>query len=126
MTKEKEYQVTRELRNLGVSCEYCPMYVNKKSLLDLGRIVKHYFNLFNFKSKTSGRVQLIKSVEVLEHGTVVYFWCCNMNNFIVGGNTKKETYKILVKLLADILFNEDENYFNVFTSLKEIKKNETL
>ena len=125
MTNLKERKVMCELRNLGVSCEYCPMIVNKKSLFDLGCIVKYYFNLSNFKSKTSGRIQLIKSVEVLEHGTVVYFWCSNMNNFIVGGNTKKETYKILVKLLADILFNEDENYFNVFTSLKEIK-NEAL
>lgn len=126
MTSLKEHKVTCELRNLGVSCDYCPMIVNKKSLLDLGCMIKYYFNLSSFKSKISGRVQQIKSVDVLEHGTVVYFWCTNMNNFIVGGNTKKETYKILVKLLADILFNEDDDYFNVFKSLKEIKKNETL
>ena len=122
MTSLKEHKVTCELRNLGISCDYCPMIVNKKSLLDLGCIVKHYFNLSSFKSKTSGRVQQIKSVEILEHGTTVYFWCCNMNNFIVAGGTKKDTYKILVKLLADIIFNEDEDYFNVFTSLKEVMK----
>ena len=111
--------VIDELRNLGISfgC-YGTCVVNKKTLHNLGCIVKEYFNLYDFKSKSSGRVQRINCVEVLEHGTTVYFWCCNMNNFIVNGNTKKETYKKLVRLLIDILCNKDETYFNVFRSLR--------
>lgn len=111
--------VIDELRNLGIPFGYYGAYVvNKKTLYDLGCTVKEYFNLYDFKSKSSGRIQHINSVVVLEHGTTVYFWCCNMNNFIVNGNTKKETYKKLVRLLIDILCNKDEIYFNVFRSLR--------
>ena len=31
---------------------------------------------------------------------------------------KKDTCKKLITLLADIIFNKDETYFNVFTSLR--------
>lgn len=111
--------ITKEFRNLGIPFGFYGAYiVNKKSLYDLGCMIKEYFNSCCFRSKSSQRLQQIKSIEVLEHGTTVYFWCCNMNNFIVAGDTKKDTYKKLVTLLADILFNKDETYFNVFTSLR--------
>ena len=119
MTDLKELQITRELRNLGIPCGFYGAYiVNKKTLYDLGCMVKEYFNYYCFKSKSSGRVRRINRVEILEHGTKVYFWCCNMNNFIVAGDTKKGTYKKLIRLLSDILYNKDNTYFYVFTSLR--------
>lgn len=37
-------------------------------------MIKERFNNANFKSKRSGGKQIINRVEVVEHGTVVYFW----------------------------------------------------
>lgn len=53
----------------------CKVYgnINKNSLLNMANNVKERFNNANFRSKTSGRIQQIKSVEVIEHGTTVYF-----------------------------------------------------
>lgn len=124
MTKEKYYDsdklknILKEFRNLGIPFDHYGAYVvNKKTLYDLGCMVKECFNSCNFRSKSSQRAQQINSVEVLGNGKTVYFWCCNMNNFIVAGDTKKDTYKKLIILLAAILFNKDESYFNVFASL---------
>lgn len=115
----EDLKVERELRNLGIPFGFYGAYVvNKKTLHDLGCMVKEYFNSYCFKSKSSGYIQRINRVEIIEHGTTVYFWCSNMNNFIVVGDTKKGTYKKLISLLTDILYNKDNTYFNVFTSLR--------
>lgn len=119
MANVKDKLVIDELRNLGIPFGwYGAKVVNKYTLYELGCTVKEYFNSSEFKSKSSGRVQHIDRVELLEHGTVVYFWCFSMNNFIVAGNTKKDTYNKLISLLADILWHKDETYFNVFRSLR--------
>lgn len=63
--------------------------VTKKDLLWKANMVKERFNNANFKSKRSGGKQIINRVEVVEHGTTVYFWCGRMNNFAVYGGSKK-------------------------------------
>ena len=53
--------------------------ISKKSLLDKANLVKERFNSANFKSKSTNSIQHINKVEVVEHGTAVYFWCSHMN-----------------------------------------------
>ena len=93
----------------------CKVYgnINKNSLLNMANNVKERFNNANFRSKTSGRIQQIKSVEVIEHGTTVYFWCINMNNFIVYGGFKRGTYNKLNELLMHICFEENKDHINI-------------
>ena len=57
--------------------------IYKKSLLDKANMVKERFNNAKFKSKSTNSIQHINKVEVIEHGTAVYFWCSYMNNFVV-------------------------------------------
>lgn len=73
--------------------------INKTSLKNMGVKVMNRFNNANFKAKRSGSVQHINRVEVVEHGTAVYFWCSYMRNFIVYGGSKRRTYDKLNELL---------------------------
>lgn len=87
--------------------------INKKSLLDKANIVKDRFNNANFKSKSTNSIQHINKVEVIEHGTAVYFWCSNMNNFVVSNGTKKQTYKRLNELLMYLCANGHEDHIDI-------------
>lgn len=87
--------------------------ITKKSLLDKANMIKERFNNANFKSKSTNSIQHINKVEVIEHGTAVYFWCSHMNNFVVSNGTKKQTYKRLSELLTYICFNENEDHIDI-------------
>jgi hypothetical protein len=90
--------------------------ITKKDLLYEANIVKEKFNGANFKSKSSGRAQKINKVEVVEKGMAVYFWCSNMNNFVVCAGTKKQTYGRLVDMFMYISLceNDDHIYLSEF------------
>lgn len=106
--------IIKEFRNLGIpfGC-YGAHVVNKKSLYDLSCIVKEYFNSCCFRSKSSQRLQQIKSVEIVEKGMAVYFWCNNMNNFVVCAGTKKQTYKRLQQMFIYISLHEHDDHINL-------------
>lgn len=87
--------------------------ITKKSLLDKANMVKERFNHANFKSKQTNSIQRINKVEVIEHGTAVYFWCSHMNNFVVSNGTKKQTYKRLSELLMHICAVEHEDHIDI-------------
>ena len=106
-----EYYYSRMLHDDLGRASHSDYYINfvEKKLNN----VKERFNNANFRSKTSGRIQQIKSVEVIEHGTTVYFWCINMNNFIVYGGSKRGTYNKLNELLMHICFEENKDHINI-------------
>lgn len=87
--------------------------ITKKSLLDKANIIKYRFNNANFKSKSTNSIQRINNVEVIEHGMAVYFWCSNMNNFVVSAGTKKQTYNRLSELLMHICAVEHEDHIDI-------------
>lgn len=87
--------------------------ITKKSLLDKANLIKERFNNANFKSKSTDSIQRINKVEVIEHGMAVYFWCSHMNNFVVSGVTKNQTYKRLNELLMHICFLENEDHIDI-------------
>lgn len=87
--------------------------ITKKSLSNKANVVKERFNNANFKAKRSGCKQKINRVEVVEHGTAVYFWCSHMTNFVVYGGSKKGTYEKLNDLLMHICFEENNDYINI-------------
>ena len=87
--------------------------ITKKSLLDKANMVKERFNNANFISKSTNSIQHINKVEVIEHGKAVYFWCSNMNNFVVCAGTKKQTYKRLSELLMHICFDENNDNIDI-------------
>ena len=106
--------ITKEFRNLGIPFGFYGAYnVNKKSLYDLGCMVKEYFNSCCFRSKSSQRLQQIKSVEIVEKGMAVYFWCNNMNNFVVCAGTKKQTYERLKQMFIYISLHEHDDHINL-------------
>lgn len=84
--------------------------ITKEDLLYEADIVKEKFNSVNFKSKSSGRVQKINKVEIIEKGMAVYFWCSNMNNFVVCAGTKKQTYECLQHMFMYISLHEHDEY----------------
>ena len=87
--------------------------ITKKSLLNKANIVQERFNIANFKAKRSDYPQKINRVEVVEHGTAVYFWCSHMCNFVVYGGSKKGTYNKLCDMLQHICFEEDKDYISL-------------
>jgi hypothetical protein len=87
--------------------------ITKKSLLNQVNMVKERFNNANFKSKRSGGKQIINRVEVVDHGTAVYFWYGRMNNFVVYGGSKKGTYNKLCGMLLHICFEENKDYISL-------------
>jgi hypothetical protein len=87
--------------------------ITKKSLLNKANLVKERFNKANFKAKSTNSIQHINRVEVIEHGTAVYFWCSHMNNFVVSAGTKKQTYERLGELLIHICFYEDNDHIDI-------------
>lgn len=87
--------------------------VTKKNLLYKANMVKERFNRAGFKAKRSGYPQKINRVEVIEHGTAVYFWCSHMSNFVVYGGSKKGTYNKLSDLLLHICFEENKDYISL-------------
>lgn len=87
--------------------------ITKKSLLYQANVVMEKFNDSNFKSKSSGRVQKINKVEIVEKGTAVYFWCSNMNNFVVCAGTKKQTYERLQQMFMYISLHEHDDHINL-------------
>ena len=87
--------------------------ITKKSLLDKANLIKERFNNANFKTKSTGSIQRINKVEVIEHGMAVYFWCSHMNNFVVSCGTKKQTYKRLNELLMHICVIEHEDHIDI-------------
>ena len=87
--------------------------ITKKSLLNKANLVKERFNHAGFKAKRSGCFQKINRVEVVEHGTAVYFWCSHMSNFVVYGGSKKGTYNKLNVLLMHICFEENNDYISL-------------
>lgn len=93
----------------------CKVYgtINKSSLKNMAINVMERFNNANFKAKRSGCVQKINRVEVVDHGTAVYFWCSRMSNFVVYGGSKRGTYEKLHELLIHICFEENKDYINI-------------
>lgn len=87
--------------------------INKTSLKNMGVKVMNRFNNANFKAKRSVAIQKINKVEVVEHGTAVYFWCSHMSNFIVYVGSKRRTYDKLNELLFHICFEENKDYINI-------------
>lgn len=87
--------------------------ITKSDLLWQANRVVERFNNANFKAKRSGGVQHINRVEVVEHGTAVYFWCSRMCNFVVYGGSKRGTYEKLHELLIHICFEENKDYINI-------------
>lgn len=87
--------------------------VTKKNLMWIAKKVNERFNNANFKSKRSGWQQKINRVEVVEHGTAVYFWCSHMSNFVVYGGSKKGTYKKLYDMLFHICSEENKDYISL-------------
>ena len=87
--------------------------VTKKELLWKANMVKERFNNANFMSKRSGGKQIINRVEVVEHGTAVYFWCGRMSNFVVYGGSKKGTYNKLCDMLLHICSEENKDYISL-------------
>lgn len=87
--------------------------ITKKDLLYEANIVKEKFNSANFKSKSSGRVQKINKVEVVENGMAVWFWCSNMNNFVVCYGTKKQTYGRLQHMFMYIYLREHDEHISL-------------
>ena len=85
----------------------------KKNLLWEANMVKERFNNANFKAKRSRRQQRINRVEVVEHGTAVYFWCSHMSNFVVYGGSKIGTYNKLCDMLLYICFEENKDYISL-------------
>lgn len=87
--------------------------ITKKNLEYQGNIVKERFNKAGFKAKRSGFFQKINRVEVIEHGTAVYFWCSHMSNFIVYGDSKKGTYDKLNQMFMYISLHEHDTYIKL-------------
>lgn len=87
--------------------------ITKEDLLYEANIVKERFNSANFKSKSSGRVQKINKVDIVEKGMAVYFWCNNMNNFVVCDGTKKQTYERLQQMFMYISLHEHDGHINL-------------
>lgn len=87
--------------------------VTKKNLLWKANMVKERFNNANFKAKRSGWQQKINRVEVVEHGTAVYFWCSHMINFVIYGGSKKGTYNKLCDMLMHICLEENKDYISL-------------
>lgn len=87
--------------------------ITKKSVLNTANIVKERFNRASFRSKSTNSIQHINRVEVIEHGTAVYFWCSHMNNFVVSAGTKRKTYERLHELLFHICFEENQDYIDI-------------
>lgn len=87
--------------------------VTKKNLMWIANMVKERFNNANFKAKRSGWQQKINRVEVVEHGTAVYFWCSHMSNFVVYGGSKKGTYNKLCNMLFYICSEENKDYISL-------------
>lgn len=84
-----------------------------KNLLWKANMVKERFNSANFKAKRSGGQQKINRVEVVDHGTAVYFWCSHMCNFVVYGGSKKGTYNKLCDMLLHVCFEENKDYISL-------------
>lgn len=93
----------------------CKVYgtINKNSLMNSAVNVMERFNNANFKAKRSGAIQKINKVEVVEHGTAVYFWCSHMCNFVVYGGSKRGTYVKLHELLIHICFEENQDHVDI-------------
>lgn len=91
--------------------------ITKEDLLYQANVVRERFNDANFKSKSSGRTQKINRVEIVDKGMAVYFWCSNMNNFVVCAGTKKQTYGRLQHMFMYICLHEhdDHIYLSEFT-----------
>lgn len=87
--------------------------VTKKDLLWEANMVKERFNNASFKSKGSGEKQIINRVELVEHGTAVYFLCGGMSSFVVYGGSKKGTYNKLWDMLLHICFEENKDYISL-------------
>lgn len=87
--------------------------VTKKDLLLKANMVMERFNNANFKAKRSGGKQIINRVEVVEHGTAVYFWCGRMSNFVVYDGSKKGTYNKLCDMLLYICSEENKDYISL-------------
>lgn len=87
--------------------------VTKKNLMWIANMIKERFNNANFKAKRSGWQQKINRVEVVEHGTAVYFWCSHMSNFVVYGCSKKGTYNKLCDMLFHICSEENKDYISL-------------
>lgn len=87
--------------------------ITKKDLLYEANVVKEKFNNANFKSKSSGRVQKINKVDVVENGMVVYFWCSNMDNVVVYAGTKKQTYERLQHMFMYISLREHDEHISL-------------
>lgn len=87
--------------------------ITKEDLLYQANVVMEKFNDPNFKSKSSGRVQKITEVEIIERGMAVYFWCHNMNNFVVCAGTKKQTYGRLQHMFMYIALHEHDDHINL-------------
>lgn len=87
--------------------------ITKEDLLYEAELVKETFNDANFKSKSNGRVQCITEVEIIERGMAVYFWCHNMDNFVVCAGTKKQTYGRLQHMFMYISLHEHEDHINL-------------
>lgn len=114
LANQRIKNINEEFRNLGIPFGFYGAYiVNKKSLYYLGCMVKEHFNSCCFRSKSTNSIQHINNVEVIEHGTAVYFWCSHMNNFVVFAGTKKQTYKRLIELLMHICANEHEDHIDI-------------
>lgn len=87
--------------------------ITKKDLEYQANVFMEKFNNANFKSKTSGRVQKINEIEIVENGMAVYFWCINMNNFAVCDGTKRQTYDRLQQMFMYISLHEHDTYINL-------------
>lgn len=87
--------------------------VTKKNLMWIANIVNERFNNANFKAKRSGWKLKINRVEVVDHGTAVYFWCSHMSNFVVYGGSKKGTYNKLCDMLLHICYEENKDYISL-------------
>lgn len=88
-------------------------YTGRKVFIEMEYHTKKEFINANFKTKRSGCVQHINRVEVIEHGTAVYFWCGHMCNFVIYGGSKRGTYEKLYELLIHICFEENKDYINI-------------
>lgn len=87
--------------------------ITKADLLFEAEIVKEKFNGVNFKSKSSGRVQKINEVVIIERGMNVYFLCSSMNDFVVCAGTKKQTYGRLQHMFMYISLHEHGEYIDL-------------
>lgn len=87
--------------------------ITREDLLYEANVVMEKFNDANFKSKSNGRVQKITEVEIIESCIAVYFWCHNMNNFVVCAGTKKQTYGRLQHMFMYIALHEHDDHIDL-------------